>query len=121
MPMSTMPMSTPKSESEREVKPWSIPSTIVWVIWVRWIIIHRRRGDKHRWWWGDNHRRRHGYRRWHNFKILLAIRTAIFTRTIYSVCCIAVWTLYYYSWRIYLGRNFFTDKFSLKAQKHSCK
>ncbi|MDE1889931.1 MAG: hypothetical protein KGI30_06715 [Planctomycetota bacterium] len=30
MPMSTMPVSTP--ESEREINPWSIPSTIVWVI-----------------------------------------------------------------------------------------
>ena len=113
MPMSMMPMSTPKSESEREINPW-IPSTIVWVIWVRWIIIHRRRR-------GDNHRRRRSYCRWHNLKILPAIRAAIFTNSIYSVCCIAVWTLYYYGCGICLGRNFFTDKTSPKAQKHSYK
>lgn len=116
MPKPTIKASTPKSE--REINSWSIPSwsIVPTIIWVRWIIIHRRRrGDKHRWWWGDNHRRRHGYRHWHNFKILPAIRTAIFTNTIYSVCCIAVWTLYYYSRRICLGRNFFTDKISLKA------
>jgi hypothetical protein len=89
-------MSTPKSESEKEIKPW-IPSRIAWV---RWIIIHRRR-------------RR--YCRWHNLKIMPAIRAAIFTNTIDSVCCIAVWTLYYYSCRICLGRNFFRDKSSPKA------